>query len=67
MIQIKNATEQELLYVPSNHVRPHAHTTFLHLTISKGSERRSPFVPVCPIDQRIRIRKKRQFSRSWGP
>jgi len=32
--------------------------------VSTGSGRRSPFVHACPDDQRIRIRKKRPFSRS---
>ena len=34
------------------------------LSISMESEQRSPFVTARSTDQRIRIRKKRQFSRS---
>ena len=40
---------------PRNHSSPH---------FSRECERRSPFVPVRPTNQRIRIRKERQFSRS---
>ena len=33
------------LYVPSHHVRPHAHTTFLHFTFLRGLSGVAPLYP----------------------